>query len=436
MALRDGLRAHLAQRQHRNGYSLLLNNAVGAVTGLLFWLVLARVLGLSEQEVGVGYALIALASMVAVLAKGGLDTALLRAAHGRSHRDASAVHRQALLLATAVTVGVVLAMALLAPVPASPDPSPLGWLLVAAIAALLVAGWLQDARFLAAGDAWPSLQRNLALGASKVVFPFVAVLAAVTHAVAVSLALALAVSLAIGAALARRRPRPDSGLPRLPPRAFLLLSMRNAASSAAESLPGLLLAPMVFAIAGAASAAHFGMAWTAAALLFLSSAALARSALAEMVRDPSASQAALRRAALQHAVLVLPAAAVGAALAGTWLSFFGSAYAEAASSALALLATSIVLVAPGNLHLATLRARDRPLALAAYPLAMIGLLAVTAPLLLDLWGLPGVAVAWIVANLPLGIAGWVTVARVLRREPAPAVGTDASGAPKATGGLQ
>src|SRR5688572_33017063 len=81
------LRSRLDQPQHRTAYYLTLNNVMGAATGILFWLLLARVAGLGPSVIGVGYTVVALAIMVATVAKGGFDTALLLKVPGTGSAD-------------------------------------------------------------------------------------------------------------------------------------------------------------------------------------------------------------------------------------------------------------------------------------------------------------------------------------------------------------
>lgn len=461
---------HVRTPQNRNAYCLLLNNVVGAATGLLFWLLFARVLGLSHEEVGIGYAVVAMGTLVGVLAKGGLDTALLRHLPRAGGTEENRLFRFALLLGLVATLGFAAIAAWIGPKVGLDLHGPAtAWLLVAGIGGLLVLTWLQDARFLAHGDARPSLKRNLALGAARLALPVPIVLLGLPHAVAWSLLGALAISALLAWMLSRRLlaapvaapdsatlPSPASSTlpvpasPTLPipaspsiptatptatpadrvpspspRRAFVATSLRNASSSAAEFLPGLLLAPIVLAVAGPAQAAYFGIAWTAAMLLFLASSALSRGTLAEMVRNPAQAPQFLRRGLRQHAILVLPASLLVAAMAPQALAFFGPAYAQEGASTLSLLAASIVLVAPANLYLAVLRARDSPVALAAFPLAMVAMLVILAPMGLHAWGLPGVAFAWMAANLPLALVGaWQL--RKLVVDPASPLGSPAT----------
>lgn len=398
--LRRRLQA-LAHVQHRNAALLILNMAAQAAAGLVFWLVLTRVLHLPADEVGLGYAVIALGTTAAVIAKGGLDTALLRHVPGTGRAHADSLLRLAIALGAAIAVA---ACGILAALGLWDELGPAQWILAALIAVLLVATWLQDAVFLAEGRARDGTLRNLGAAAVRIALPAALVAIAVDQVVAVSWALALAAAAALGFALSARLPERDG--PPVVRRAFLASAGRNAAGSAAEFLPGLLLAPIVLAARGADQAAYFGMAWTLASLLFLASAAISRSALATLVVTPGGAAACIRRAALQHLATVGPGAIGLVALAPVLLGVFGPGYATAAL-ALAILALSIVAVAPAYLYLALLRARDRTAPLVAFPLAMVAALGLLAPALAGRYGLVGVACAWLAANLPFGAwAAW------------------------------
>jgi O-antigen/teichoic acid export membrane protein len=217
---------------------------------------------------------------------------------------------------------------------------------------------------------------------------------------------ALAASAFVGVLRARTvPPREGSAVPR---RAFLQSSGRNLSGGAAEALPGLLLAPLVLAVDGPAAAAYFGMAWTAASLVFQTSAAIGRSALAQMIQAGAGGRAAaVRKGVVQHLWLVAPLAVLGSLFAPRLLALFGPAYAEQGGAVLALLCASAVFVAPTSLYLAVLRARDRSLALILFPAAMVVSLAVLAPALDARLGLIGVALAWLLSNVPFGAyAAW------------------------------
>jgi O-antigen/teichoic acid export membrane protein len=392
---------HLREPQHRDATLLVANMGLAAAAGLVFWLVLTRALRVPADEVGVGYATIAVGTLLGVLAKGGLDSALVRTVPWASRRSAARLLRMATGIGCAAAV--LATLALYSASRAGQALSPLtatGWTQAGLIGVLLVATWLQDAYFLAEGNAALTLLRTLAGSIARIALPVAIVVLGLGDPVVAAWAGSLAVALAIGLLAAARLP--DRGGEDVPTPSFLASAGRNVAGSAAEFLPGLLLAPIVLATEGPAAAAYFGIAWTMASLLFLSAGAIGRSALAEMARPWSDPARAIRRAAAQSLLVLLPAAA-GILLAPRLLGLFGAEYAAEGATAFMLLCASVLVVVPASLYLNVLRARERTLGLVVLPVGTIALLLALAPLLEAEWGLAGVAVAWILANTPAGL---------------------------------
>lgn len=409
--LRSRLEEHLSQAQHRNAYYLMASNVIGAAAGLAFWFLLAAVAGIEPGQIGVGHAAISIGTTIAVVAKGGLDTALVRTVPDAS-RDGGVR-----LLWFGVLVGAGLALLLwLGLAGASrftgllPDIGSIGWLLVGAIALLLVTTWLQDAYFLAERDAKFSMQRNLVFSAARLALPIPIVLLAVPQPIALTWGLALLASaLAAGFFTSAIPDRTGRHVPKME---LVKTSLRNVTGSAAEFLPGLMLVPLVLHVEGPEAAGYFSIAWTAASLLFVTSAAVGRSAMAEMVRMDAAEQVdAIRKGVLQHLWLIAPAALVGIALAPQLLSIFGAVYAQQSATTFAVLCASILFVGPSYLYLAVLRALDRTVPLILFPAAMIVALIALLPLLGARFGLAGYALGWLAANVPFGIYGAIRLSQ-------------------------
>ncbi|HET6398192.1 MAG TPA: hypothetical protein VFH47_01400 [Candidatus Thermoplasmatota archaeon] len=402
--LRARLRGHLAGAQNRNAYYLMGNAVVGAAAGVLFWLILARLLQLPPSQVGLGYTVVALGTIVGLVAKGGFDTAIVRLVPATSREGGRRLLRLGVLLGCTAALLLTAALALASALAGvGPKAATSGWILVAAMGMLLVVTWLEDAYFLAEGDARFSLHRNLVFSAARLVLPVPLVLWGAPQAIALAWALALLCSALAALAFARNVPPREGGVP--DGRAFVRSAARNVTGSAAEFLPGLLLAPIVLALAGPAAAAYFGIAWTAASILFLMSASVSRSALAQMVREPAAEAACLRRAVRQNLAVLGPLAVAGAAVGPFALRLFGPGYAANGGPVLVLLCLSVAFVAPAYIHLAWLRAHERPWGLVLFPAAMVAALLVLTPALEARLGLVGVAVAWLLANAPFGAWG-------------------------------
>lgn len=396
----------LREPQHREALHLTVNTAVLAVGGFLFWILLTRGLGVPAPTVGSGYAIVSLATAVAVVAKSGFDTAIVRHAPDASRSSAAHLLRLSVALGATVALALTLALAGAAalglPLPELPAA---GWALVLAIAALLVTTWMQDAYFVADRQARWALTRNTAFSAARLAAPVALVVLAAPYLVASAWTLALAASALLGVLLARRLPDRDGDEVSRKP--FLLTTLRNVTSSAAEFLPGLFLAPIVLAVEGPEAAAYFGMAWAVAHMLFQVSSAISRSALVEFVEGSAGRHPeAVRRGVLQHLALVAPAAVAAILLAPHVLGVFGPRYAELGGLPFAILCASVLVVAPWYLYLAILRARERVVPLVLFPAATVAAVFALVPVLVTRYGLPGASMAWALANTPFGL--WST----------------------------
>jgi O-antigen/teichoic acid export membrane protein len=411
--------------QHQNAAYLVASNLLGAAAGLAFWLVIARASSLDATAVGVGYAAVALGSAVAVVAKGGLDSALLRTVPVAGKADGPRLLRFAIAIGASIALLGVFTVGSIASLTSElPQFRLLEWALVALIAALLVSAWLQDAYLLAVADAAFVLRRNLVFAAARLVLPLPLIALAFPNPVALAWCLALAVS--VGSVLAMRAGRFAAAGSYVHRRRFLARAARNVTGGAAEFLPGLLLAPIVLALDGPESAAYFGIAWAVGSMLFVLSASVSRSALTQLSGIGGVDESvAVRRGIVGNLWIVLPAAVILAASAPIVLSFFGPAYVANGTLAVILLSASALFVAPSYLYFALLRARDRSMPLIVFPLAMVAALAITVPLLANGDGPTGFALAWLVANVPLGLYAAQklrqTAREVTRARPAPDV---------------
>lgn len=393
--------------QHWSAFYLILGNLIATATGLVFWLLLARVFSLPAAEIGIGYAIVGMGATIGVIAKGGLDTALMRSVPESTKEGAAHLLRFGAFIGGSIALVLSVSVALVVlHLGVMPDIGPLGWTLVGAMAVLLVITWLQDAHQLAEGNAKFAVHRNLVLSVTRIALPLPIIVLAWYQPVATTWILAVAVS-ALVALVIRRRGARRAGRT-VTHTEFVRRSIRHEASSASEFLPGLLLAPIILMAAGPSTAGHFAIVWAAASLLFVLSAAIGRSALAHMARQgPSGVAAAIRKGALQIALIVAPAALIGALLSPTILGIFGQQYAAEGATTFIILCASVVFVAPSYLYLAVLRAADRTVPLMVFPVIMLIAVIALTPLLATTYGLPGAGAAWLIGNAPLGLyAAW------------------------------
>lgn len=423
------LRAHWADRHYRNGYYLMMNSVTGAVAGLLFWLVVVRFYGIADRDIGIGLAMISLSTAFALVAKGGLDAAIVRHVPRATRREGL---RLLELAVTAGFTGVALMVVLLAVGPGLlgfhlEGMTPGAYVLFALTGSMLVLTWLQDAHFLAEGEARFSFYRNLVLHGARLLTPALVLWLVLPFPIPTAWGLALFGSALVATLFLTRLPEARHDAPPLaspapqglapaehiPSRTFLRTAARNFAGSAAEFLPGLLLAPLVLVMEGPEAAAYFGIAWTGASMLFLLSAAIARSTFAEMSRTGGHARL-LRRAARHHLLIVAPATIAAVLLSPFLLRLFGAGYAEQGQGVFLLFAASIVLLAPVYLYLAYLRSREDRVLLVAFPAVLIVILFALAPPLEQRLGLAGVGIAWILAHAPLAFFALLRLRGVVR----------------------
>jgi O-antigen/teichoic acid export membrane protein len=380
---------------------LLANAALAALTGAIFWVIVLRWGRVSSEEVGTAYTVIAAGTALAIIAKGGLDTALVQSAAVANLRTSRRLAMVAAATASMVAIVLLLAIAGLdhaLPIVLVPRSLSAPW--VFAVALLLELLWLQDAYFLGTATVRHSFVRNLVLSASRLAFPIALIRSNAPHPILLSWMLAVTVSVAAGFWFSTRTPARagrDVGL-----REFLLRSGRHIGGNSAEFLPGLLLAPLVLRLEGEENAAYFGMAWTVASLLFLGSAAVSRSALAEFSQTRTDVGHAVRRGVLQHLFGVFPFAGLVAVAAPIILFAFGATYTQRGLVPLWILLASVPFVAALYLYFALLRARDAALPLIVFPLVLVLGIYLTAPILAARWGIAGIAAAWFIVNAPLG----------------------------------
>ncbi|MCA1813260.1 MAG: hypothetical protein LC624_04830, partial [Halobacteriales archaeon] len=308
--------------------------------------------------------------------------------------------------------------------------------LVGGLAALLVVTWLQDAHFLAEGEARFSFYRNLVLHIGRLVCPAIVIALVLPFPIPVAWGLAMVGSIVMAAWMLRAMPdhrasspladAPPTGEPEgqahapqhrehVPVSSFLGTAARNITGSAAEFLPGLLLPPLVLRLQGAEPSAWFYIAWTGASMLFLLSASIARSTFAEMSRHGERAHARyLRQALRHHKLIVLPAAVLALLTAPLVLRLFGASYLQHGLTVFVLLASSIVLIVPVYLYLALLRSRDEHVALVLYPAINITLLFALAYVLEPRFGLEGIGLAWILAHAPLALFAAARLRKAVR----------------------
>lgn len=389
--------------QDRDAAILVVNAVIGALGGLLFWVIITRYLGFDTAQVGMGAAVVSLGTIVGLVGKGGLDASLIRTVPMTSSTGGRRLLRAAVSASVAVAVALTIVLAIIALVgsPGTFLPGS-GWFYVGLIGAALSVNWLVDAHFLAEGRASFSLGRNMVFIVARNVAPPIVVLIPFIEPIGASWSIGLVLATLVGLALVTGLPaRPG------PPPVFQDFHKRgllNISGNAAEAMPGLLLAPIVLIAAGPAEAGVIGLAWAAASVFLIAALALCRSAFVRLAKGAREDDpAVVRRVVIQVGLVLTPAIALAILLAPWLLSVFGPDFAAQVTPSFRYLAASTVIMIPVFLYMTLLRVREDPRSLVMFPLVVVGLVSILTFVLGAHAGLPGVIAGWYLAYTPLAM---------------------------------
>lgn len=393
---------------YRNSIFLVLNTVILTSTGILFWLVAARLVG--TAELGIATSLVAALTAISMIARLGIDVLFLRYLHD-SGAGARALLDTGITLCCAAAMIAAVVFAVGAPIWA-PDldfvaQSPLAVTAFALTSVVFALAPLMDSIFTARGRASFTFFKNALYSVGRIGLLAI-VLVVGPIGIVSSLVVAMAGSILIGLVWLRRvepgyRPRAWVGREVL--RSMLRPALPSYAVSLVLVLPLSLGSLIVLNRFGSAEAALFYILWTFGSLSMLVPNAFGQASLVEMVRkrDLGVSRGG-------RPILVTALAAAGVLVAGlTLLPLFGPEYAALGFVSLVPFALAAV---PGfwfQVKIAQLRTTEQNGAL----LTVVG--ATVGSFLIAMTFLPiGVAQTgwcWVVAlALGLGAAHFVRIA--------------------------
>jgi O-antigen/teichoic acid export membrane protein len=415
----------------RNSLFMMTTTIATGLLGYVFWIVAARMF--SSADVGMASAVISLCSTVALLTYLGPSAMLIERLHAYERSRAWTSLLVRMCVATAVATAVVAAVAIPVMAHSKGYGSFFGPAFAAVLAVIGAAAWtvvnLYGSAFIAARRAGGLLAVQglisllklllvvplcaIGLGAPGIVMAWV-----VSSLIGVVLgALWLLPRLGLGGVRGRHAAHPASaGEPRQsarvalggpPPRstaadAWHLIGQHL--TSVGGSVTPLVLPILVAVRLGVRPNAHFYITWMIGSVFFMVSPAISNSIFAESVRGGSGLRATVGKAFRVTSVLLLPAIVVMVAGGKLILGIFGPAYATAGYGLLIVLAVSAMPDAVSNFAVAVCRATDR----LGYSVAInIGIMVTTvtaAWLLMPRFGLLGVGIGWLGAQLLGAIA--------------------------------
>lgn len=403
-------------RPHADAFYLLLNNALAALSGFVFWFLAAHLY--PAEAVGLAAAAIASMTLLSLIGNLGLGYGLVRfvptAGSGATdliNWSVSVATLASLLMATIFLIGVPLWSPALIPLRETPLVS-LGFVGLTALWALnevqgLTFVAFQRAEFVLAKSAIHAVVR-IALVAAFAGF-------LENHlSILYSWAIASLLVVVITWLLLVRRVYPDYRplviSVKRPSYSFLWFSLSNAMSNVVLLLPTALLPLLVISLIGAEMTAYFYVAWSIGFLLTAPAVAFSLSLFAEGSRSQEQLARAVRRVSLPLVGITVTGALLAVLFGDKLLLIYGRDYSEEGTALLRWMAAASIPATVSHVYIAVLRVRRRNL----HFLATAGVLSATTVaasyMLLSDQGIAGTGVGWLIGNsavLLLAAAHWL-----------------------------
>jgi O-antigen/teichoic acid export membrane protein len=407
----SGIRSTLADGQLRAGIDLVSSSALNALAGIAFWVVAAR--GFDEVVVGVNATLITTMGLVQNLASLGMKNGLIRFIPSYRPFVGRLVWRTyALTTATAAVVAPLVAIVLANRIETLSALS--SWQGVLGFTFACVA-WmvfvLQDSVLVALNRTPLIPLTNLIYAISKLVLLFLLALGAWRWSIFVAWVAPVVLVLVWVNVIIRKMLHsqkqvsctfnPEPGLTRF-------AAGEHVTTMLSAALFGL-LPVYVLSEFGERASAFYALAWTIAYNLILVNSNIGTALLATSARDPERIALHARKAALQMASLVVPAAIGLAVVAPVALRVFGASYAAESSDLLRIFAAAAVVNIPVAIAIAVLRAHrqmSRLIGLFVLRTCVIGGFCVG---LSGIYGLVGIGWGWLIGETLIAVVALSTV---------------------------
>jgi O-antigen/teichoic acid export membrane protein/thiamine kinase-like enzyme len=388
---------------YREGYALVLNSGLVSLFGVLYWLLAAHYY--SPHVLGLNSAAISAMMFLAGVSQLNLMSALMRFIPVAG-RDTTRFVLSSYLLSVCVAGIVALFFLLGLGTWASAlrfltsSPGFVLWFVGATMAWCVfnlqdsVLTGLRAAVFVPLENLVYSLAKIALLVALVEVSPHYGIFASWTAALVASL---VPVNLLIYGRLLRRHVLGREG--RLPTRRQLARFVSADYVGALFWLSATMLMPVIVtAIEGATANAYFSLAWLIALPLF----AVSGNTGASLVVTGSGDEARLplyaRRVLIQTAAIVIPVALVLAVASSFVLSVFGAKYAANGSATLTLLALSAIPNVVNALYVSVYRVQRRMSRVVTLLGFQCGTALALGIVLLEVIGIAGIGIAWLVAQ--------------------------------------
>lgn len=389
---------------YRNATFLIMNTALVAGAGFLFWFVVTHLYG--EEDVGQAFILIGVATFLATLSQLGFGTGLIRFLPG-TRRDRGKMINSCLTISTIASI--VLAVILLASVDLW-FPQGRGllrfWLLVPIFLLLVpmqVNAPIVNSTFVAGRKASFVLLKTSLFQGTRLLMPLllVGLLGVLGILASFVFAHVIALSVSFFLLLPRLYPgfRPGPAISGTVVNDILHFSLGNHVAEVLYALPYPVILLFISTLTGSVEqAAFFAIPWLVASMLF----AIPLMTSVSLYAEGSHFEDRLHHDLIRTLRFLVPLLALGTLflwfLGGWVLSLFGSSYAVEGTDLLRILTLSGIFVAINGVFMSVARVKK-------WVKAIIALMAyiTTVTILLSYWfipifGLEGTGIAWIISH--------------------------------------
>jgi O-antigen/teichoic acid export membrane protein len=402
----------------RNSLYMMSSTVATAGLGYVFWIVAARVF--TTAQVGIASAVISLCSTVALLTYLGPGAMLVERLHTYEEPRAWTAFMVRMCAATAAATAVLAAVTIPLIAHARGYGSYFSVAGAAVLAVIGAAAWtvvnMYCSAFIAArrADGLFAIQGVVSLLKVLLVVPLCAaglgapgiVVAWVASSVigAAAGAFWLLPRIGLGATSAEATGQPRGGRARhaRQPRQradYLSHLVGQHLTSVGGQMTPLLLPILVVVRLGAGSNAYFYITWMIGSVFFMVSPSISQALFAESVRYDSGLRPTVVKAFRIASFLLIPAMVIMVAGGKLILAIFGQAYVSAGYGLLVLLAISAVPDAVSNVAVAVCRATNRLGYSASINLGILTVAVVSAWLLMPRFGLVGIGIGWLSAQV-------------------------------------
>jgi len=415
---RDGLRQRLRIPLYRNAFYLMMNSAITAAVGLVFWILAARFY--LAEDVGFASAIISAMMLLALLSTIGLDYGLIRFLPD-SGKDSNAMINSCLTISGLASIIIALifiaGLGLWSPALLflRQDPIFLGVFVIFTVGWTL--GMLLSRTFVAERRAGFTLAQGIIFNLLRL--PLVILLVAFFAAFGIFASWGIGAMAAFGIGILLFLPRVRAGYRPFPAirrkvvNQMVRFSFANYITALLWFAPIFILPMMVVNLVGAEANAYFYVAWAIANVLFTIPLGTSLSLFAEGSYEEQRLGQDTRRSLKLAFTLAIPAIVLIFLIGDKLLLIFGPAYAENATKLLRILALSLMPVSLNAIYFGVKRVEMKMKSVIGLTAFIAVATLVPSWVLLPQMGILGVGVAWLSSQGVVALA--IIISFILRR---------------------